>query len=196
MKKTALVVIACVLLLSVAVLCLCILPDYFKTNDTSQASKPDMDSNVIGSDVGSVTKINASMHATKLDKDGNAIGTDKILLQGSFKDYLFEKDRLELSINPFGTLKNIILSNDECGNTYTVPVPFEYFYTFTFMAWDTSKEDSVFCTVTVSQDFEYWVFRVGDNDQPTYYVASASNEHTLEEIVQYFKGIAPGYKAP
>ena len=171
MKKRVLLIIACMMLLCIAVgLCLYAIPHN--------------------------TKIRESMQATKLDKDGNTTGTDTIILQGSFNNYLLKEDTLELTINPFGTLKSIVMADTGSGNTFTVPVAFDDFYTFTFLAWDTSKEDSVFCTVTVSQDFEYWVFRVGDNDQPIYYVASASNEHTVEEIVQYFKGIAPGYKAP
>lgn len=140
--------------------------------------------------------INNTLQATKLDHNGNVIGTEEIALQGAFKNYLFKDDTLELSIGSFGTFNSIILANDNRGNTSTVPVVFADFYVMTFMAWDNTKDQSIFGTITASQDFEYWVFRVNHNDNPEYYVASASGEHTPDEIVQYFKGIAPGYEAP
>lgn len=142
------------------------------------------------------TRVSQTLNATKLDKDGNIIGMNEIALQGSFKDYWFRESTLELYVAPFGTLKSIKIGDDNRGNTTTVPIAFDEFYTLTYMAWDTSKGDSVFGTITMSQDFEYWVFYVHDDAQPIYYVASASGEHTSEEIVQYFKGLAPGYVSP
>lgn len=138
-------------------------------------------------------KIAQTLNAIQLDKDGNIIGTEEIAMQGVFRDYRFNGDTLELSISPFGTLKSVTLANDNSENTHTIPVAFDKFYSFTFTAWDTSKDDSAFGSITVSQDFEYWTFCVNCNNELVYYVASSSNEHTVEEIVQYFRGIAPGY---
>ena len=170
MKKRVFIIVGYVLLLCIAVgLCMYAIP--YNTN------------------------INTSMQATKMDKDGKVLGTDEIVLQGSFKNYLFKEDKLELAIDSFGNLKSIKLANDNRGNTSIVPVAFDDYFHFTFMAWDTTNGKPIFGSITTSQNFDYWVFRVSDNDNPIYYVASA-NEHTLEEIVQYFQGLAPGYKAP
>lgn len=166
MKKRVLYIIGGVLLLCVVVgLCLYLIPQEH-------------------------VNLNTTLQATKLDKDGNILGTEEIAMQGIFMDYRFKEDTVELHIAPFGTYKSIQFSSDR-GNT-SIPVnSFDDFYTFGFVAsWDPFECGSL----TTSQDFEYWVFRVTDgNNQPIYYVASFSGEHTVAEIVQYFKGLAPGY---
>lgn len=169
MKKKVLLIVGYVLLLCIAVgLCMYAIPQN--------------------------TKINTSMQATKMDKDGKVLGTEQIILQGSFKKYLFKEDVFELSVAPFDDLKNVnfVDSGETSVDLGTID---DKFYRIIGTAWDNTRGDMVWVTATMSQDFDYWVFRVSDNDNSIYYVASA-NEHTLEEIVQYFQGLAPGYKAP
>ncbi len=140
------------------------------------------------------TKITQTLNAIQLDKDGNIIGTEEIAMQGIFRDYRFKEDTIELHIAPFGMLKSISFSGDSRWDSQSELTDlFGEFYEITFGAWNTSKDDYDFGTIIVSKDFEYWFFRADDNGQPIYYVASASGEHTVEEIVQYFKGLAPGY---
>lgn len=140
------------------------------------------------------TSLNATMEATKLDSDGNVLGTTEISMQGAYKNYLFRESLMELAASPFGGLKSIKFgdSDDRYG---FAPAYFDDFYCIIGSAWDDITGDLVFVSVSMSQNFEYWVFRADYHDQPVYYVASTS-EHTVEEIVQFFKGLAPGYKAP
>ena len=169
MKKRAFIIVGYVLLLCIAVgLCMYAIP--YNIN------------------------IDASMQATKMDKDGNVIGTEEIILQCSLKKYLFKEDVFELSVDPFDDLKNwnFVSSGETSADFRTL---FDRFYNSSGTAWDKTRGGMVWVTATMSQDFDYWIFRVMDNDNPIYYVASV-NEHTPEEIVQYFQGLAPGYKAP
>jgi hypothetical protein len=139
--------------------------------------------------------LNTTLQATKLDKDGNILGTEEIAMQGIFRDYRFQEDTVELSIAPFGIFKSIVFSGDSSWNKQSALSDIRgEFYQITFSAWNTSKDDYDFCTITTSRDFEYWVFHGDDNGQPIYYIASASGERTVEEIVQFFRGFAPGYK--
>ena len=139
--------------------------------------------------------LNTTLQATKLDKDGNILGTEEIAMQGIFMDYRFKEDTVELHVAPFGIFKSITFSGDSIWNSQSeLTEPFDEFYEVTFGTWNTAKDDYDFGTIVVSKDFEYWVFRATDgNNQPIYYVASFSGEHTVAEIVQYFKGLAPGY---
>lgn len=135
------------------------------------------------------TNLDAVMQATKLDESGIVIGTEEIAVQGNLKRYLFKEDTVELNIAPFGTYKSIRFASDR-GNSSIPLNSFHDFYTFLFVAsWDPFEGGSL----TTSQDFEYWVFFIDGDDQQIYYVASASGERTVEEIVQFFKGLAPGY---
>lgn len=140
--------------------------------------------------------LNATLQATKLDKDGNILGTEEIAMQGIFRDYRFQEDTVELSIVPFGIFKSIVFSGDSSWNKQSALSDIRGdFYQITFSAWNTAKDDYDFCTITTSRDFEYWVFCGEENDEPVYYVASSSGERTVEEIVQFFRGFAPGYKS-
>lgn len=138
------------------------------------------------------TTIDASMQATKMDKDGNVIGTEEIILQCCLKKYLFKEDVFELSVAPFDDLKNwnFVSSGETSADFKTL---FDKFYHSTGTASDITRGGMVWVTATMSQDFDYWVFCVTDNDNPIYYVASV-NEHTPEEIVQYSKALPPDIK--
>ena len=140
------------------------------------------------------TPLNTTLAATKLDSDGNVLGTAQIPIQGACKDYLLKDTSVELSVSPFGGLNSIMFydNNDYFGFT---PTSFAEYYVHSGTAW-VNLSDMVVITLTTSQDYEYWVFHVNDSDEPVYYVASFSGTRTVEEIVQYFKGLAPGYKAP
>ena len=141
------------------------------------------------------TPLNTTLEATKLDADGNVIGTTQIAIQGSFKEYLLNEDKMELTVAPFGGLRGINFV-DRTNSMGFTPIAMDKFYQYTGMAWENESPEMLWITFITSQDFEYWVFRVHKNDEPVYYVASFSGTRTVEEIVQYFKGLAPGYKAP
>ena len=142
------------------------------------------------------TPLNATLKATKLDVDGNVLGTTQIELQGAFKAYLFRENMLELSVAPFDEIKTIILPDSADSFGFT-PIDFDKFFTFSCTAWENESPDMLWINVHTSQDFEYWVFRVNstNNDDVVYYVASRSGNHSVEEVVQFFQGLAPGYKA-
>lgn len=170
MKKRVLYIIGGVLLLCVVVgLCLYLIPQDHRN-------------------------LNTTLQATKLDESGNVIDTEEIAMQGIFREYRFKENTVELHIAPFGIFKSITFSGDSTWNSQSELTDlFDEFYEITFGAWNVSKDDYDFGTIVVSKDFEYWVFRADDNGQPIYYIASASGEHSVAEIVQYFKGLAPGY---
>ena len=142
------------------------------------------------------TPLNGTLKATKLDSDGNVIGTTQIEMQGAFKTYLLRENKMELSIAPFDEIKSITLSNSGDPFGFT-PSTFHKFIYFSGMAWENGSSEMLWVRVNTSQDFEYWVFRVDstNSDEVIYYVASHSGNHSVEEIVQFFQGLAPGYKA-
>lgn len=143
------------------------------------------------------TPLNTTLEATKLDSDGNVLGTTQIPMQGAFKKYLIKDSMMELSIASFDGIKNIIFYNDYDHFGFK-PIAFDTFYRYSGTAWENASGEMLWVHVFMSQDFEYWAFRmdVHNSDENVYYVASLSGERTVEEIVQYFKGLVPGYKAP
>ena len=138
--------------------------------------------------------LNTTLNAVKLDADGNVIGTEQITIQGSFKEYLFKDRLMELKVTPFDRLKsiNIVDRSNPMGFT---PFDLDKFYQYTGTAWEIENPNMLWFTFITSQDFEYWVFRVDKNGEAVHYVASLSGSRTVEEIVQFFQGLAPGYKA-
>ncbi len=173
MKKRILFIIGGILLLCIVVgLCLYLIPQEHRN-------------------------LNATLQATKLDKDGNILGKDEIAMQGIFRDYRFQEDTVELSIAPFGIFKSIVFSGDSSWNKQSAlsDIRGEFYGLSGSVAYNNPTDEVGFFTITTSRDFEYWVFRGEENDEPVYYVASSSGERTVEEIVQFFRGFAPGYKS-
>lgn len=141
------------------------------------------------------TTLDATLQATKLDENGNVIGTEEIVVQGKLMNYCFREDCVDLNIAPFGTLNYIKFFNDKENTSIPLRTIFDEFYSLSFVAGDSTLIDDVwwYGSILTSLDFEYWYFRLTDDDRKVHYVASFSGEHTVAEIVQYFKGLAPGY---
>ena len=106
-----------------------------------------------------------------------------------------KENLMELTVAPFGGLRsiNIVDSSNAMGFT---PIAMDKFYQYTGTAWENGNPEMLWITFVTSQDFEYWVFRVQENNETVHYVASFSGTRTVEEIVQFFQGLAPGYQAP
>ena len=143
-----------------------------------------------------VTKINITLNAVKLDENGNEIGTVQIVIQGNKQDYLFQEDRVDLSIEPFDNLVNITPSNQD-GIAGVIHPTFVGDYSLVYYGASVQTTVNVtdayaFCTLAISDDLGRWAFRRSENGKETYYVASVSGNDTTEELIAFFRGLIPG----
>ena len=143
------------------------------------------------------TKIQATCNAMKLDANGNQIGQVQIILEGYRYDYLFQQDRLNIDIAPFDDWKTFHLTEDvSTGKTGLISRFFDKFACVNLYTVSPKTGMISFCKLYITDDFGYIALQIADTDETVYYVASANDSATAEQIIQHFQGIVPGYKAP
>ncbi len=150
------------------------------------------------------TPIKVSMEAVKLDEYGNQVGTVPIAINGYLKEYLFRSDALDVNIAPFDGLTDF--------------EPVEQLNDHVFGAihnWQWSDWRSTFYTANgvgyfyhvdmyFDQDFERWLFSprgylytsMESKKEKYYYIASANEEDSLEDLKEYFKQILVFEESP
>lgn len=143
--------------------------------------------------VPNVTKINVTLNAVTLDENGDEIGTVQIAMQGNKQDYLFQEDRVDLSISPFDNLVNITPSNQDGIAGVVHPIrsgDYSLVYYGASVQTTVNVADAyAFCTLAFSDDLDCWAFRRYENGKETYYVASVSGNYTTKELVAFFRGL-------
>lgn len=139
------------------------------------------------------TKISQTLSATKVDEGGNVVDNTQIVMQGRVKDYLFYDDLLDISVAAFDDLSSIQVVQEGHRAGATMTQHFDKVLSVTFTAVNTVKDDTVFGTAFFSEDFEYWAFLTKEKGKNVAYVASASGTHTIQETIQFFRGLIPGY---
>lgn len=141
-----------------------------------------------------ITRVNLTLDAVKLDSDGNVVGDTTITIKGAMLDYLFQKDSLDVSIYPFDDFKWVNLSQDSTTNRVGIMRPHHKdCMEINCSTYDYHTNSMTFCKLLFTKDFKYVAFVAdfpGDGDN-IYYVASANNEVSTEELIAYFRYLPP-----
>ena len=140
------------------------------------------------------TPVDLNLNATKLDSNGNPSYTTPILITGSLRDYVFQDDRLDVRIAPFDEVLWVRLTEE--APSKRSGIIYDYFSGCkkVYFHGASHSTDLSFCTMLFTENFEYIALICGESDpQPKIYVASADNTHTAEEVLQFFRNLAPGY---
>lgn len=144
------------------------------------------------------TPINVTLNVVKLDSDGNEIGTAQICISGEKISYFLKEDRLLLNFESFDHLNNfkqiVVYYKDSIGKIYDYSTGFYYSY---FSAYDTTENVPTTCTLIFTDEFDRLALMcqgVGLDYSYTY-AGSVSGNYALDDIVQYFRGLVPGYRS-
>lgn len=143
------------------------------------------------------TPVELNLDAVKLDGDGNELGTATISITGNRKDYLLQDDLLNVSISPFDGFPWFKLSEDGISGKKGVIREHYIEDCMQVMCYSThsSTGDIIFCNLIFSENFEYIALQCEMTEGSVTYVASASGTHSTQEIIQYFRGLFPGYQS-
>ena len=137
------------------------------------------------------TPISLTLDAAKLDQNGNVIGTAQITINGKRLDYLIQKNRLVIQIDPFDDWDNFMLSDDadtgKKGVINTFADKFEYVNLFA------TSPNPTFCDLYFTRDFNHIALNFLNEEGRCLYVASAESKRTPEEVIEYFRAIVPGW---
>ena len=109
------------------------------------------------------TPISLTLQAQKMDENGNVLGTVSVTVNGTWKKYLLQKDRLVLTIDAFDHLYNIrpwtnnnVPYFTEEQGAVDPEVPYHY---IAFVADSTiTGEDSVLLHLALRDDLSKWEF--------------------------------------
>ena len=141
------------------------------------------------------TPVNLNLDAAKLDNSGNATVTIPISISGTLKDYVFQNDILDVSIEPFDGFPWFKLDEDaSSGKSGLIRDYANECKKITFYS-ASSSGDIVFCSMLFTKDFEYIALICDESaPEPTVYIASANSNKTAEEVLDYFRTLIPGFQ--
>ena len=137
------------------------------------------------------TPVDLTLDAAKLDQNGNVIGTAQITINGKRLDYLFQKNRLDIQIDPFDDWDNLMLSNDAATGKKGVINNFED--KFEYINLFATSPNPTLCELYFTSDFNHLALNFRTKEGRCLYVASAENNRTPEEVIEYFQAIVPGW---
>jgi len=127
-----------------------------------------------------------TLNATKLDSDGNEIGTTQITIRGKKLDYLFQKDRLEIEVDPFNEWSSFIQVKDsstgKIGEIF--PITDNVMY-ITFQAVEGDEIAS--CILYFTIDFDHFALNILGDEGKTIYLASVGDDHSADKVIEHFK---------
>ena len=160
------------------------------------------------------TPIDRRVKAVKLDAQGNEIGTIPIYIEGHKLEYLFQEDRLELEIDSFDNLtdfkvKLCVDSFDDLSDLTYVRINnksvdldrmnvdalgMEYL-ALSFRGRNVSANSQSRYELFFTEEIDCFAFWNDplNGGESTWYIVSLSNNHTTQEIIEYFHGLVPGY---
>lgn len=137
-----------------------------------------------------VTPFDLELNAVKLDKYGKVIDDVPISIQGIMKNYLFQQDSIDVTVDPFDDIKWMKLSN--YSNTNQTGVIFDYGKDWKKVHGYTYPGT---CDLLFTDNFKYIVLQRWDtfdgNGERYYYVASADESVPIEEVIEYFRYLPP-----
>ncbi len=131
------------------------------------------------------TDVSQTLHAVKLDDDGNEVGTAEIVIRGHYLDYLFRKDRMDITIKPFDEYSYIGLVRDASSKVKGLVTKWEkvrYYQISIFV--EVNERWEYFGGLDFSPDFECWHFTLWGNHD--HFVASSNGEYTTAELKEFF----------
>ena len=143
------------------------------------------------------TPVNLTLTAVKLDADGNEIGTFPVTIKGVKKNYLFQEDVLDVSISPFDGYVWFKPSEDApSGKEGVISKYFDECMQVTYGTAHPEYENMVFAHLRFTEDFKYITFEfyIPEENERVYYIASADENCTTQEVKEYFRTLVPGYQ--
>ena len=132
------------------------------------------------------TPFDLTLNATKFDKDGNEIGTTQITIRGNRLDYLFQKDRVEIEVDPFDEWSRFLQIKDaSSGKKGEI---FSYKNKIKWMTFDAVEGDEfASCILYFTTDFDHFALYILGDEGKTTYLASVGNDHTADKVLDHFK---------
>ena len=132
------------------------------------------------------TPFDLTLNATKFDKDGIEIGTTQITIRGNRLDYLFQKDRVEIEVDPFDKWSSFMQIKDsstgKIGEIF--PITDNVMY-ITFHAVEGDEFAS--CILYFTTDFDHFVLYIDTDEGRNTYLASVRDDHTADKVLDHFK---------
>lgn len=133
------------------------------------------------------------LSAVKLDNSGNTLSSVKININGNGHDDLIQNGYFKANIAPFDHIKDIQRSGGKGTNSLEGEIHClaDGYYTTSFSGWDISIDQPTICVLVFTEEFDRLALHAGGY----WYVGSVSGNYSTEEIVQYFRGLVPGYQS-
>lgn len=143
------------------------------------------------------TRIDLVLDAVKVDAEGNELGTFQIQLAGFRYDYLFQKSRLNIDVQPFDEYASIMLSDVYYGGQKIPGAILKYDFTgemeafepdWTYVGCGGKKINQTYgflASLAFSPDLDRWLF--ADHSGKVYYVASVSGTDATADLIGYFQ---------
>ena len=132
------------------------------------------------------TPFDLTLNATKFDKDGIEIGTTQITIRGNRLDYLFQKDRVEIEVDPFDEWSSFMQIKDsstgKIGEIF--PITDNVMY-ITFHAVEGDEISS--CILYFTIDFDHFALNILGDEGKTIYLASVGDDHSADKVIEHFK---------
>lgn len=134
------------------------------------------------------TPFDLTLNATKLDSDGNEIGTTQITIRGNRLDYLFQKDRVEIEVDPFDKWSSFMqIKESSTGKVGKIfPITDNLMY-ITFHAVEGDEISP--CILYFTIDFDHFVLYIDTDEGRNTYLASVSDDHTADKVLDHFRSL-------
>lgn len=135
------------------------------------------------------TRVNLCLDAAKVDQSGNVIGHSTITIKGVMLHYLFQEDCLSATIYPFDGYPWINMSESHPRNQTGELKP--HFGDCKKIYCSSYDDGIVWCDFLLTMDYKYVAFVFSKDETRTYYLASAENQVSTEELIEYFRYLPP-----
>lgn len=146
-----------------------------------------------------VTPVDLTLDAIKLDSDGNEIGTEQLQIKGYRYDYLFQKDRMDVTIKPLGIRSIDVQTNNSVTGTGVIHSCGAIFdpecSRVSLGGWNSDAGYMLVSDLYFTEEFDRFglVCRPYGDDVFSY-VMSINGNYKSQELLEYFKGLVPGYQ--